>query len=455
MRVKKYIVETMPEAMSQIRQELGQDAVIISTKEVRTGGFLGMFSRKAIEVVAAVDEQAQPSRPASSAAKAAAPAEPPARVYVSPTAARSAYGGAPAEPRPPAPQVKEAAPDYTAPRPQRPEEQASPAAGAEERARPLKREETGLASAAPMAFASELEAAVTQASRRPLLDAEWQIEMAEMKQMMHKVMQRVYQESWPEPFKEMERHLLRQGVGSELVNRFIEAAAEQCPHPKDAESAEAKRLVTEQVSEQLLNWQGDGITKATRIVYFVGPTGVGKTTTIAKLAADQIFHHGRKVGFITADTYRISAVEQLRTYASILNVPLEVVTSPGDTERALNALEACDLILMDTAGRNFRNDMFVNELNTMLKPLPFSMTFLVLSLTSKTEDMLAIWERFEYQRIDSLILTKADETATYGTILNLASRVKIPCSYLTTGQNVPDDIQPFQVNDAVRWIMGD
>ncbi|MBG9793139.1 flagellar GTP-binding protein [Paenibacillus dendritiformis] len=454
MRVKKYIVETMPEAMSQIRQELGQDAVIISTKEVRAGGFLGMFSRKAIEVVAAVDEQAQPARP-SGPARAAAPADPPARVYVSPTAARSAYGGAAAEARPSAPQAKEAAPGYAGPRSIRPEEEAAPAAAAEERTRPAQRVETGTPAAAPLAFASELEAAVSQASRRPLLDADWQIEMAEMKQMMHKVMQRVYQESWPEPFKEMERHLLRQGVGSDLVCRFIEAAAERCPRPQDAEAAEAKRLVAEQVSEQLLNWQGDGITKATRIVYFVGPTGVGKTTTIAKLAADQIFHHGRKVGFITADTYRISAVEQLRTYASILNVPLEVVTSPGDTDRALNALEACDLILMDTAGRNFRNDMYVNELNTMLKPLPFSMTFLVLSLTSKTEDMLAIWERFENQRIDSLILTKADETATYGTILNLASRVKIPCSYMTTGQNVPDDIQPFQANDAVRWIMGD
>lgn len=453
MRVKKYIVETMPEAMSQIRQELGQDAVIISTKEVRAGGFLGMFSRKAIEVVAAVDEQAQQARPSGSA-RAAAPAEPSARVYVSPTAARSAYGGAPAEQRPPAPQAKDTAPGYAAgPRPAPPEE--ASAAAAEERTRPAPREETGTPAAAPLAFASELEAAVSQASRRPLLDADWQIEMAEMKQMMHKVMQRVYQESWPAPFKDMERHLLRQGVGSELVCRFIEAAAEQCPRPQDAEAAEAKRLVAEQVSGQLLNWQGDGITKATRIVYFVGPTGVGKTTTIAKLAADQMFHHGRKVGFITADTYRISAVEQLRTYASILNVPLEVVTSPGDTERALNALEGCDLILMDTAGRNFRNDMYVNELNTMLKPLPFSMTFLVLSLTSKTEDMLAIWERFEHQRIDSLILTKADETATYGTILNLASRVKIPCSYMTTGQNVPDDIQPFQANDAVRWIMGD
>ncbi|GAC43146.1 flagellar biosynthesis protein FlhF [Paenibacillus popilliae] len=454
MRVKKYIVETMPEAMSQIRQELGQDAVIMSTKEVRTGGFLGMFSRKAIEVVAAVDEQAQPSRP-SGPTRAAAPPEPPARVYVSQTAARSAYGGGQAEPRPPALQVKEADSDCAAPQPIRPEEQAVPATGAEERARPAQREETGSPAAAPLAFNSELEAGVTQASRRPLLDADWQIEMAEMKQMMNKVMQRVSQDNWPEPFKEMERHLLRQGVESEWVCRLIEAAADQCREPQDAEDAEAKRLVADQVSELLLNWRGDGITKATHIVYFVGPTGVGKTTTIAKLAADQIFHHGRKVGLITADTFRISAVEQLRTYASILNVPLEVVTSPGDMERALIALEACDLILMDTAGRNYRNDMYVNELNTMLKPLPFSMTFLVLSLTSKTEDMLAIWERFENQRINSLILTKADETATYGTILNLASRVKIPCSYLTTGQNVPDDIQPFQVNDAVRWIMGD
>lgn len=183
-----------------------------------------------------------------------------------------------------------------------------------------------------------------------------------------------------------------------------------------------------------------GIAADTRIVYIAGPTGVGKTTTIAKLAAEQLFKQGRKVGLITSDTYRISAVEQLRTYASILNIPLEVVQSPGDLQRALFRLESCDLVLMDTAGRNYRNEMLVAELQSLLAKELKSETFLVLSLTSKSRDMKTIAEHFGRYQLDKVIFTKLDETGSYGPLFNVLNDFPLMLSYITNGQNVPDDL---------------
>jgi flagellar biosynthesis protein FlhF len=175
-------------------------------------------------------------------------------------------------------------------------------------------------------------------------------------------------------------------------------------------------------------------------VYIAGPTGVGKTTTIAKLAAEQLFKQGRKVGLITSDTYRISAVEQLRTYAAILNIPLEVVQSPGDLQRALFRLESCDLVLMDTAGRNYRNEMLVAELQSLLAKELKSETFLVLSMTSKSRDMKTIAEHFGRYQLDKVIFTKLDETGSYGPLFNVLNDFPLQLSYLTNGQNVPDDL---------------
>ena len=155
------------------------------------------------------------------------------------------------------------------------------------------------------------------------------------------------------------------------------------------------------------------------MVHFVGPTGVGKTTTIAKLAAEQVLKYHRKVGFITSDTYRIAAIEQLKTYATILNVPLEVVFSPQDLTKAFHNLEECDVIFMDTAGRNFRNEMYVSELNSLLKTQGNSETILVLSLTTKYRDMRAITNNFNKFKLDKVLFTKMDETDSYGAIVNI------------------------------------
>ncbi|EPY10046.1 flagellar biosynthesis protein FlhF [Paenibacillus sp. cl6col] len=460
MRVKKYLVETMPEAMSQIRQELGKDAVIVSTKEVKTGGILGMFRKRAIEVVAAVDEQAKPTAKSSTE-----PNIPPVngamQSYVPSSVARSMYGGGGSNGQSAINVERGTAQPQADAAGRMPQSMISnravqPPNSMQTMSADLEEESTAVPwTQLPFARSERAVMPMTSIEQDPT-DPHLQKELAEMKRMMRKVMERVNYDSWSESAQEVERHLRLQGLSQEAAYGYVQQAWEQCKLNREEEpdSDVLRGYVKDIVEEKLQSHVVHGLTPATRILYVVGPTGVGKTTTIAKLAADQMFHHQRKVGLIASDTYRIAAVEQLRTYASILNVPMEVVTSPNDTERALRALQGCDLIIMDTAGRNFRNDMYVNELNTMLKPFPDSETFLVLSLTSKTEDMIAILERFSRQRIDRIIFTKADETDTFGSVLELADRTTIPFSYITTGQNVPDDIEPFQVDEAVRRIVG-
>jgi flagellar biosynthesis protein FlhF len=192
----------------------------------------------------------------------------------------------------------------------------------------------------------------------------------------------------------------------------------------------------------------------TKVVHFVGPTGVGKTTTIAKLAAEQVLKHHRKVGFITSDTYRIAAVEQLKTYATILNIPLEVVFSPQDLNKAFQQLKDRDVIFMDTAGRNFRNEMYVSELHALMQSKGKSETFLVLSLTTKYKDMKAITDNFSKFNLDKVLFTKMDETDSYGSIVNLLHDFPLKLSYVTNGQNVPDDITVADEQAIIGLIMG-
>jgi flagellar biosynthesis protein FlhF len=191
-----------------------------------------------------------------------------------------------------------------------------------------------------------------------------------------------------------------------------------------------------------------------RTVALVGPTGVGKTTTIAKLAANFRLRENKRVGLITVDTYRIAAVEQLRTYAEIIDLPMEVVSTPREACEAISRLRNLDLILMDTAGRSPRDEIRIQELKSMLAEAAPDEVHLVLSAAAGAKSLAATAERFATVGTTALVVTKLDEAAGLGNLLPLARACRLPLSYLTDGQNVPDDIRVAERQDLAKMILG-
>lgn len=194
-----------------------------------------------------------------------------------------------------------------------------------------------------------------------------------------------------------------------------------------------------------------------KAVFFVGPTGVGKTTTIAKIASKFSVEAGRKVALLTADTYRIAAAEQLRTYANILEVPFRVIYSTEEMEQALRDFRNYDYILVDTAGHSHQNEAqresmssFIHSVDGMAE----KEVFLVLSAATKYRDLLNIADVYSAMTDYRLIFTKLDETTSLGNILNLKLHTGAPLSYVTYGQNVPDDIEIFNPQKTVKQLLG-
>jgi len=191
-----------------------------------------------------------------------------------------------------------------------------------------------------------------------------------------------------------------------------------------------------------------------RLVALVGPTGVGKTTTIAKLAANYHLKEKRRVGLITVDTYRIAAVEQLRTYADIIDLPMQVVSTPREMREAVGRMENLDMILLDTAGRSPKDEVRIQELRAFLTEADADEVHLVLSSVASARVLEQTAERFAAVGTTSLILTKLDEATGLGNILPLVRMSQLPLSYLTNGQNVPDDIEVAESMRVARLILG-
>lgn len=197
-----------------------------------------------------------------------------------------------------------------------------------------------------------------------------------------------------------------------------------------------------------------------KVVFFIGPTGVGKTTTIAKLASDFKLNQKKKVAMVTADTYRIAAVEQLNTYASILDVPVNVVYTPAEIADSLKELENFDTIFIDTAGRSHKNEdqrLEVIDMVTKVKELDADIdidVFLVLSVTTKYKDMISICDAYKEIEGYKLLFTKLDETNSLGNILNIKLYTDAALSYTTYGQNVPDDIEKTDIQKLAKNLLG-
>ncbi len=191
-----------------------------------------------------------------------------------------------------------------------------------------------------------------------------------------------------------------------------------------------------------------------RIVALVGPTGGGKTTTIAKLAANFRLKEKRRVGLITVDTYRIAAVEQLRTYADIIDLPMHVVSTPREMREAVRRMDDLDLLLMDTAGRSPKDEVRIRELKAFLNEAGADEVHLVLSGVTGSRTLIQTAERFAAAGPTALILTKLDEATSLGNVLPLLRCGEFPLSYLTNGQNVPDDIETADPTRLAGMILG-
>ena len=190
-------------------------------------------------------------------------------------------------------------------------------------------------------------------------------------------------------------------------------------------------------------------------VVLIGPTGVGKTTTIAKLAGRLALIEKKKVGLITIDTYRIGAVEQLKTYAEIMNIPFKVVITLKEMEEAINSLSGCDVVLVDTTGRSSKNTMQISELRAFIQKVNSSNISLVISGTTKNKDIDAILSGYGEINYEDTIVTKLDETTSYGCLYNIAKKSSKPISYITVGQNVPDDLKVPSKDEIIKLILGE
>ena len=194
----------------------------------------------------------------------------------------------------------------------------------------------------------------------------------------------------------------------------------------------------------------------TKFIFFIGPTGVGKTTTIAKIASSLIMEKKKKVAFVTSDTYRIAAVEQLRTYANILDVPMHVIYDADEMKNVRDELNGYDIVLIDTAGRSHKNREQRDDIERLIMSVPEAEReiYLVLSVTTKYRDLLKITETYSQISDYRLVFTKLDETTSYGNILNIRMATGASLSYSTFGQNVPDDISRTDAQLIAKQLLG-
>lgn len=426
MDVKTYRARTMQEALALVRRELGPEAAVLQTREVRSSGWLGLFGgARQIEVVASAEVNVPSRLP-----KRAAAAE---------------------NPRPSAESGRTATID-TSP-------------GIEWEAKAMFRDEL-------KGQLDELHSLVEDLCRRsrPSDGRDWSdglfrlfaelIEAEISEDIARDLIERLRSAALPlsSPSRSGILPLSKSSGGSpqSLSDQSPDVRhAARCRVYADDDLATARARLAEMIEHEIP--VGGPIRLAPgkrRLVALVGPTGVGKTTTIAKLAANFRLREKRRVGLITVDTYRIAAVEQLRTYADIIDLPMRVVATPHEMREAVEAMSGLDLVLLDTAGRSPQDEVKLRELKLFLSEAEADEIHLVLSSTASTATLVRTAERFAALGTTALVLTKLDEAGALGSLLPLWRSCKLPLSYLTNGQNVPDDIAPADRRRLAREVLG-
>jgi flagellar biosynthesis protein FlhF len=284
-------------------------------------------------------------------------------------------------------------------------------------------------------------------------------EMTGLKTMMKDLLEHANRQRCPEIPQELFEYysqLIQSQVGQELACELIKSLQRQV-RPEHTRQAPFVREKLAELIERMLPSSGPIArtkTAGPHVVALIGPTGVGKTTTIAKLAANLKLKEKHRVGLITIDTYRIAAIDQLRKYAEILGAPLCAVGSPEELSGAIRSMNDCQFILIDTAGRSPNDALKLSELKTFLAAAGPDEVHLVLSSTASESCVELAISRFADVRVDKIIFTKLDEAAHLGVVLNVVHKVNKSLSYITTGQDVPDDIEVGRGRKLAQMILG-
>lgn len=248
--------------------------------------------------------------------------------------------------------------------------------------------------------------------------------------------------------------LVCNGVDYNIATSILNGINDQIDFQEKSKE-EIQKIICYNIKEHLGKVEPLDLSSTPKTIFFIGPTGVGKTTTLAKIAAQLVIKGDYKIGLITADTYRIAAVDQLRTYSEILKIPLKIIYKPDDIYKAMTEFNDRDIILVDTAGRSYKDITLVNETKTLINSTNSKEIYLVLSVATDFATIDSIVGKYNFVNEYKVIFTKIDEAETYGNILNTIFKHKCKLSYFTMGQDVPDDIEIVNRDEIVKHLIGE
>ncbi len=393
MELKTYQAQSMSDALAEVKRDLGRDAVIMNTRSFRKGGFLGLGSRKMWEIMAAPNLNVPTKGPNAKSQ--------PKGQYVS----NQTTG-----------EIKE---EILA------------------TAKPLKVEKNDI----PAESDSYITSQVSDIRRM-------------VKTLLTKQAGR--NADIPAELDWVAKQLARQEVPEDISNELLKKIKSGLNAEELKRTPLVRKRLRELIAQKIPTYSpaGEKETPKTRVIALIGPTGVGKTTTIAKLAAKYKIGEGKKVAMITIDSYRIAAVDQLKTYAEIIDVPLRAVLSPGELHQVIHTMDDMDVILVDTAGRSQNNKSKLSQLRSFVAATGASEVHLVVSANSNKVAAQKTIEKFMPLGANRIIISKLDEAETFGIILSSTSSGLVPISYVTTGQDVPDDMAGADADFLAGLIVG-
>jgi len=416
MQIKRFRGADMQEALQHVKREMGNDAIILSTRQVRGGrGTFGLFGKPMLEVTAARDAG---ENGGDSAGLLASLPKSLAKGRLS--GRGGAGGGSESE------LLKQLVMRNQA--------------DTQSLLMPLQDEIQELKD-----ILHQVGDTHKTSVREGVSLSQIQSEMAEIRQTLQTLSLStagLRDAEYPENLVVLYQQLIFNGVEEKFARRLIEESMKNIPTNELDDFSYVKIFLARMLMKIVKVTGGLRVEPGRqRIMALVGPTGVGKTTTVAKLASEQLLKFRQKVGLITIDTFRIAAVEQLKVYAKIMGVPIAVVSGREDLGRAIREFSDRDMVFIDTGGRSQRDALQMSEIYQIFGSDSPIETYLTLAVTTKDTDQSEITRRFGQIPLTGVVYTKLDESTTFGSIFNHSIRFKTPVAYLTTGQKVPEDIE--------------